>query len=134
MTKAERKVLGGYVRDTADAMELRDWTIELMHDPCEDGAMATVNSPFGRKLARVWVCEDFRERSAEEQRDTIVHELVHLHLESAASMVRTDLEEHLGKQADKLFFDAWRRLFEYGIDGLSAAIAKHLPLIDWGTK
>lgn len=131
MTKQDRKALAEYVRSVANEMELRDWTIEVLAEPCADGNVAYVTCTFGRKQAQVSFAHDFRDRAPEEQRDTVVHELVHLHLESATSMVRNDLEPWLGKQADAMFFDGYRRQIEYGVDALAAAVAKHLPVIAW---
>jgi hypothetical protein len=46
-------------------------------------------------------------------------------------MVRTDLEEFLGKQTDQVFYNGFRRQVEYSTDAIATAIAKHMPLIDW---
>jgi hypothetical protein len=131
MRKRDRKALGRYIRWCADAMELRDWTIELMHDPCEPDCNASVEIVYGRKFARVFVNQDFRAYDPERQRHTIVHELVHLHLESACSMVRNDLEHYLPRPVDHVFWEGYKRQVEYGVDALASAIAKHLPLVEW---
>lgn len=131
MTEHERQALYRYIRWVANEMELRDWTIELLRETCEDGAYAVVYPTFGRKIAEIKLTENFRELAPETQRHTIVHELVHCHLEPAANMVYKDLEDYLGKQTDQIFWNGFKRQIEYGVDAIAAAIAKHLPLIDW---
>lgn len=131
MKKRDRRALGEYIRHVADRMELRDWTLHLDSDPCHDSNNASMNSIYGRKIARIRVHEGFRTWEPERQRHAIVHELVHCHLWSATEMVQCDLAEHLKKQGDRIFWDGFRRQVEYGVDGLASAIAKHLPLIEW---
>lgn len=131
MTKREWAALGRYVRWAADTMELRDWTFEIAHDPPDPDANARINLTYARKLAVVRFCSDFRQMPAEQQRHTVVHELVHCHLESATNMVLNDLEGHLAKPTDQIFWEGFKRQIEYGVDALASTIAKHLPLIAW---
>lgn len=131
MTRRDRKALGRYIRFVADAMELRDWTFVLSHDPAPDDCHAHITNTYGRKLAVIQVASDFRSAPPEQQRQTICHELVHCHLESSTNMVLNDLSEHLGKQADWLFWESFKRQIEYGVDALASALAKHMPLIVW---
>lgn len=131
MTRREFAALGRYVRWVANEMGLRDWTIEVSHDRAPSDCNAFVTNTYGRKLATIRFCSDFRTLSPEDQRHTVAHELVHCHLESATNMVLNDLEECLGKPADRVFWSSFKRQMEYGVDALAAAYAKHLPLIDW---
>ena len=50
---------------------------------------------------------------------------------SVDDMMRDDLDTLLGKPADTIFWKSWRRQLEYAIDATAAAIAKHMPLIEW---
>lgn len=134
MKRRERKVVGAYLRGVADLLELRDWTFHLEREPAKPGCDGFVSITYGRKLATIWLDEDFRQFDAERQRHTIVHELVHCHLEASTNMVRNDLQDHLGKAADALFWESYRRQAEYAVDALASALAKHMPLIDWPTS
>lgn len=134
MKKRDHKALTAYIRETADAVGLRDWEVRLSDERAAEGKAASVQAVFGRKFARVLIGKDFRGESPEDQRDTIVHELIHLHLEPAADMVYRDLEKVLGRPADAVFTNGFERQLEYGIDGLAAALAPHMPLIDWPKK
>ena len=134
MTKHEREVLGEYVRSVADTMELRDWRIEISDEPAPVDSHGHVTNTYGRKLAVIRFAADFRSLDAEQQRHTVVHELVHCHLESATNMVLNDLESHLSKQSDQLFWEGFKRQIEYGVAALAYALAKHIPLIVWPEK
>lgn len=131
MTEPEWATLAEYVRWVANEMELRDWTINVLYRPCENDAYATIYPTFGRKVADIHFHEDFRGYSADVQRHTVVHELVHLHVEAAGNMVRRDLETLLGQGADLIFWNGFKRQLEYGVDGIAMAIAKHMPHIAW---
>jgi hypothetical protein len=131
MNDRDRAALSLYVRWVADELELRDWTINLSAELPPEGCHALVTSTYGRKLATIKFEDDFRSLDPEQQRHTVVHELVHCHLESATNIVLNDLEEYLGKTADQVFWNGFKRQIEYGVDGIASAIAKHMPLIDW---
>lgn len=132
LTNAEFMELAKYVRALADKMELRDWTINLAFDPPEDeDHAACVEGVYGRKWADLSVSLATRERKPEELRQTIVHELVHLHFIVCWQMVRVDLLEHLGQSAYNLFCDSYKRAQEYGVEALAEVIAPQMPLIRW---
>lgn len=128
----DRLTLSRYIRAIADEVELRDWTIELAENPAPADSQGHIHVTYGRKLATLSVGRGFRELTAAEQRQTIAHELVHCHFEPAANMVLNDLEQWLGKQADQIFFDGFKRQMEYAVDALATALAKRLPPIEWG--
>lgn len=131
MNQADRKVLGTYIRDTADRMNLRDWTIVFADDPCDDHLAGNSNCVNGQRHIEISVAKTFRDHNAKEQRETIVHELVHAHQDMCWKMVQTDLAEPLGKIAYYIFCDAYRRSMEYCTDALAKTIAEQMPLIEW---
>jgi hypothetical protein len=131
MLQKDRKALGEYIRWVADRMELRDWEFKLEHEPAAEDCDAEIRITYGRKLALIYFNSGFREYDAARQAHTVAHEPVHCHLEPACNMVQNDLEKHLSRQADQLFWDAFKRQIEYGVDSLASAIAKSLPPIAW---
>lgn len=132
MRKRERKALGNYLRTIADLMELRDWHLDLSHGlPDADDAIATCEPIFGRKKAVFRFCDGFENLPREEQRNTVVHELVHCHLAAAQGVAERDMEGVLAAESDRVFFRAFRRNLEYAVDGLANAIAKHMPYPEW---
>jgi hypothetical protein len=131
MKKRDRAELKRYIRWIANEMELRDWTIFLAGESCENENLATCALVFGQKYATIRVCKDFRTLDADQQRKTVVHELLHCHWHAAWEMVDRDLEKALGAQADLLFSAGFNRNAEHALDATAAALAKHLPRIDW---
>lgn len=131
MTKPERAALLHYIRWMADAMGLRDWTVALGDSPCDNKLSAQCSCTNGQKHVTISVCADFRGMPIDEVRETIVHELVHAHFEPCWQQVRADLLEHLGQATYNVFVDSFRRNMEYSVDGISRAIAGHMPTIDW---
>lgn len=132
MRKRDRKELCRYIRWVANEMCLRDWTFDVPHEPLpESDAFATVKPTDGRKRARITFCRDFRDLEPDRQRHVVIHELVHCHFAMVQHQIESDLERHLGQHADRVLFDSFRRNLEYGVDGITDALAPHLPLIRW---
>lgn len=131
MRKRDHKALAAYVRVVADLMELRDWTVTLSDQPCDPAKRAEVFIPYGHRHARISVAQNFRHESAEHQRESIVHELVHCHIEVMVDTVERDLADHLGRQSDSLFWRGYKRQMELSVDALARTVAPHMPPIDW---
>jgi hypothetical protein len=106
--KRDRKALREYVRYVADVA-------------CIDGA----------REATIAVAYSFRRFPPDLQRETIVHELLHVHHDPCWRMVQTDLSEPLGKVGYYIFCDSYRRSMEFMVDAIAKAIAPHLQLIAW---
>lgn len=110
-----------YFRHIADRMALKDWTIEITNDaPSSSTALANVHRIKGRRIARIGLSEGFLRDTQEEQRDTVVHELIHCHLVLADCLVG----EKLSGSDLICYYDAQ----EYGVDALAATIASLMPL------
>jgi hypothetical protein len=123
MTDVERVRWQRYARDLADRMGLKDWTIEFPGERWhanDNGGSASATLAYGRRLIRIHLPDRFHCDSLEEQRDSIVHELVHCHFAMMDGMVEDWLD---GEK-----YKAYRRAWEYGIDAMAAALAPHLPL------
>lgn len=110
-----------YLRGLADALALKDWTLDIVSpDPTNTEADASISLVYGRKLATVKLSEDFLDVGPAGQRHTLVHELIHCHFDAA-----------WGIAVDALSADAasaFRRMAEHAIDGLADGIAPLLPL------
>lgn len=134
MTPRDRLALGRYVRRVADLMGLRDWTLNIEQEPCDDENCAMCAPTYGQKRASLSFAPHFRhDDSAESQRQTIVHELLHCVFAAEQDHIRLSLLKHLGQSTYDVFNDAYRQMHEYAIDGLADAIAPHMPLIKWPT-
>lgn len=133
MIDADWDVLGRYVRALADDLGLRDWSLILKRDPPSDeAALASVNAIEGRKLATVRVCSEYRELTADEQRQTVVHELLHCHLAEGFHYLSKVLRPALGTAADAVL-EAFRLKIEYAVDAIATESANRFPHIEWKT-
>lgn len=132
MTPDQRDSLGTYVRRTADLIGLKDWTLYICDAaPKEEEWVAQCDPWPGRKHAELAFRQDFFTRNPDEQRSTIVHELIHCHLAGMSHLVRVTLAKELGQSAYTLFEDAYRSVMEYAVDGLADALSGGFPLPEW---
>lgn len=114
---------GPYVRRIADLMCLRDWFIQLIWEgPDEPEVAADIKCIPGRRLAYIRLGDSFLDDyTPDQQRHTVVHELVHAHLDQAQKVA----EEAMGEQ-----WAVFRLLLEYGVDAIADGWAPCLPLPD----
>ncbi len=128
----EFEVLERYIQAIAQRMGLRDWEIVVRNEAATRGK-AQCQAIVGRKVAIIRVGHDFMDWSADDQRHAVVHELVHPHFENAWNVVELDLDESraLSQQAFDLMYKTFTRQMEYGVDGIAAVIAPHMPHIEW---
>ncbi len=128
MNDAQHAVLSGYIRDLADAMGLRDWSISLgryISDTGEYRAQITLHRQ--KDEAEVELSEAWFGRTPEEQRQTVVHELLHIHtarlcrtLTRFTEQVGGELATYLAKEHDEEE--------EIVIERLARVLAPYLPL------
>jgi hypothetical protein len=111
-----------YVRRIADLMGLRDWTFHVPDDqrPDDPDANAEIRCWRGRKHATVLFGESFLRAGEDDQRHSVVHEMVHCHFAAMGWVA----QEGLSADAER----GWHLVFEYGVDGVADAWAPLLPL------
>jgi hypothetical protein len=119
---AQRKAWGPYVRHVADLLWLRDWTLTVSpDDPDDEETRAMIYPARSRRHATLAFAESFLDDDDEPaQRQTVVHELIHLHLQPSLVIVETAIEGDLRSHH--------RMMFEYGIDAIADAFAVGCPL------
>lgn len=136
MNKAQKKIVGDYMRDIFDLVGLRDWFFwfqdaapKLGPAPTEDesGPIAEISREDGRKVAYIRLAANFLDLSDDEKRASVVHEALHCHFTDLNALVEKDLACHLGEQAYDLFRKSFSRALEYGIDAVAYEWAKKLP-------
>lgn len=109
-----------YLRDLADLMGLRDWTVSVHRDPPDDEHQASCHAVYGRKMAQIQLSENFLESVPDRQRQTLVHELMHAHFGPLNHLMRSELTDP--------GYRAFMLSLEYAIDGIAEEWAKRLPL------
>lgn len=126
--KKQRSRLRHYIRQIANALELRDWAFTLSHDPPTDAdAIACIECVYGRKHAVISVAARFWASAPEEQRQTIAHELIHCHLQPTVWNLNS-LGSHVPVSTFDVLMGTHRDALEFATDALADAIAPHLPL------
>lgn len=140
MTQTDGNVaLADYVRTLADAMYLQDWTFFTSDDPESepDGGIdgvrgernACVACTFGRRAASIWFNPDYwRDGSAESRRQTVVHELIHVHFHGAREVVANALAGKYPVGTAQTLVALFDVQAEYAVDTLADIIAPMMPL------
>lgn len=118
-----------YVLDRAVDLGLRDWEIKVQYRERGDGEsnVASVDRPYARRCADIVFYDSHWDTDAAEQRATVVHELLHCHLDGPAAVVR-DMFTQLGSIAHSILEDNHKRATEEACDAIATAIAGHYPL------
>lgn len=127
MDRKRRRYWGRYLRDLADRMELRDWTVTTMHRPAEERHAASCTCIYGRKVIEVHFGIGFDKSSPDDQRQTLVHELLHAHM-ALAQRPLIDARDNISKTWVSMLESNVMTGIEYAIDAIADGWAKHLPL------
>lgn len=116
-----------YTRQIAVSMGLGGWTIEQSADPASDGCFAEIEPTYGQRHAKLALCPNWDDLPPEEQRDTIVHELLHVHLASLTQLA-FDIVQELDPAAAKVAQAALNLAEEYVVDAMAGAWSPYMPL------
>lgn len=127
MTVAQQRKLQGYVNRMKDMLGLRDWRVTVMRDIAPDAAQAFIWCAGKQKVAEVSFGDWFVGLDPDEQRATVVHELIHAHYGQEFHLVRDLAPVLMPKRSYGPFLFAWDSAHEYGTDGLACAIAHLFP-------
>ena len=131
--------LADYVREVADRMYLRDWTLFTSDDPesepeggidGEHGERnACIECTFGRRAASVWLNPDYwRDGAPEDRRQTVVHELIHAHMHGAREVVANATVGKYPTSTAHTLMAIFDVQMEYAVDTLADIIAPLMPL------
>jgi hypothetical protein len=144
MKKKEKQALGNYIRAMADLLWMRDWDFDVYYEKPETPERSADDQEWGasveqtrhRQHAAITIPEDFRTNPAYEGikgKQTIAHELIHMHWARCWDMIRVDLRnlDGMSQTTYDLFVANYERNMEYGVDALAYAFAEFMPDIDW---
>lgn len=125
--KDDIKAAARYVCEACELVGLRDWTVKVSADPAPPDCHASIDCTQGRKVAVVRFGDSFWALTAEEQRDTVAHELIHAHL-SALEYLLQAARPVMGEAAFSVLRNAHHEAIEWATDALSAPVARGLPM------
>lgn len=115
---------GKWVAMIANTLSLSDWTISVeWDDQLEGHYLARCIVQRARDEAKIILGDSFRELSPSEQRDTIVHELLHCHFATVDEYVSDTVPVLIGKPAYTAWESAYDLMQERAIDNVAVAIS-----------
>lgn len=118
-TLKTRKEFEPYVRLLADRLGLKDWSFEVEdYEPNNCEAIAAIHIVTGRKFAVIRFRADLLKETPQQQRHTVIHELIHAHFALVNGFVCGG-----GQPGESLSL-----ALEYAVDGLADAVAPLMPL------
>lgn len=125
------EALRDYVRKLVPLLGLQHFELRLQFEepPGRPDAIAMVDSVPGTMLVRLFVSPRFWTETREYQRETILHELIHLmHREVTDLVENGKLEAVLGTPAFTLFIGAYRDQVEKMVDRMATTFDEFYPL------
>lgn len=129
---AERgTALGEYLSDLRGALGLRHWVIRVPDEWPDDAenVFAATDPCVGRFVATIRLGANFWDQDPHDLRDTLVHELLHLHHVRLTDVIRLgEYKSQLGQGLYDHLNDQVRTEAEYMIDALTSIVAPTMPL------
>jgi len=128
MNDAQHAALSAYIRDLADVLHLRDWEISLSRTISDTGHYrAEISLHQQKDEAIIELAESWFGRTREQQRRTLVHELLHIHT-SRLCRVMTRVSTQIGSELMTYLESTHGEEEEIVIERLARVIAPMMPL------
>jgi hypothetical protein len=129
LTDAQHAAFQEYLHALAQRLILADWVVELKREPAEDGAIASVCVWDVENYASVYLrWPDFFHKSRDSQRETLVHELLHLVTDRPKRVMEQLAEQLSDNSACQFAREAHRKELEIVVQRLARILAPGLPL------
>lgn len=123
-----------YVNKLKSMTGLSNWNIIVSPKPADPGSLGETEVVYGQNLAKMYLHKDFRKDSPEEIRDTIVHELMHCHMEPMIEIMSDVLKPEADDPKSKAVHKAAMAVLAYEseriVDAISESLGKWLPTPD----
>ena len=122
--------LADYIALCADGLRLKDWIVVAAFDAPDEGNMASCRAIEGQHFATLRFSDDFFVATTQEQRVTVLHELLHCLLKNCYDVVRSDLHD-LGALTQREYdglCSVYIRQQEYAVDDLAHVLAPFFDL------
>jgi hypothetical protein len=115
-----------WVATALPLLSLSHWTVRVSDDAAPDDAHADTAPHSQANTATIRLGASFWAQSAEEQRNTLTHELVHLLL-CRVDQMSDALEETLGSAGWSLWRPLYENEHERAVDAVALLLSPHLP-------
>lgn len=124
--------LKDYTMEVRDRLDLVDWTIDFICLPIEDASpiVASCEVIYGRRVAKIQFSRTFADQDPESIRETVIHELLHIHFSPIDRLFADELRGALSPGEHRMIDTAYNRTREIALDSIAMAIAKdkEIPL------
>lgn len=67
-----------FAAEVGEYLSLPRYRYNVMIDPCDEGALASIHTVEHRHVAQIYLSEEWMDRSEEERMNTVIHEVCHL--------------------------------------------------------
>lgn len=114
-------LLQTYIWEIRDMLDLHHWDVYLTKAPAADDCNASIHPVYGRHAAGLSVNKNWFDYSPEVQRNTILHELLHVAHNRQTELVRTTSQT-------SAVWTTFERETELMVDHLATALEEHFPL------
>lgn len=116
-----------YIWRLQSILRLQGWQLYLIHAPCDSKFEATIQTSYGRIEANIALCSSWNTRTPEQQRHTLVHELLHLIFRPIENALRHSTD-FFDEQAKHILNEIYVERTEYAIEAICLFLMPHLPL------
>lgn len=132
MTRDRQEYWQAYINLVKDRLALRDWTIWLSHDPAKgeglghnrpEETVAEISVTYGRRQAVMYLGSGFEEMIPAHQRLSIVHELLHCHMDRVKHAYEHGINTRVHPEVFNAVYSDILMHLELGLDGIGDAIA-----------
>lgn len=129
LKKGQADVIQAYINLIRDHMGLSHWDVFLAKEPAREGACAMVEPVEGRQVAPIFLCQGWWDRSDDDKRNDIVHELLHVLHRDQTDLIRCGLSRsgYLPKKTRIMLWDRFSAATEVMVDHLASVIAPTMP-------
>jgi len=127
LTKKQRRKIGEYLRYVADMLELRDWTLLVMHRSLKPNSpsLATCRTFYGQKTAEIRFRQDIAYLDPEQLRTVLIHEVLHMHIDAYPLH---NFHTALAGPAYDVVVAHLNEKLEYATDGIAHGISRFFAL------
>lgn len=128
LSDAEHAKWERYIRQLGDALLLRDWELDLSRENAGSDCWASINVSEVENQATIRFGMEWPQHRPDEQREFLVHELLHIHADRP-QRVMAQLAEQWGENSACQFArEAHRKETEILVNNLARLLAPGLPL------
>ena len=127
ITEARAQQLQEWVDEVRPLLGLPQWRITVLTEACDSEHNAYITWMLGKDRAEMRLARGFDERPEPDQRHTLTHELMHLHVSRWDRLMDQVLDEYTAGSTKAVLSEMLEDANERAVDTLAAVMVKWLP-------